>query len=163
MHPRADPSSFFPLFSTFEKIEQGIEHSKTLHCIQFQPNESNTTRMRVNTYHTQRQLSNAPFELNHSGSIGFLVSGGGFFGENPLLAVFVNESTQNKYISALKNFRHSSIANSLNTLTLDKRLLMYFQEHSLKDTGARQRQEMSNLICMLFIIYSRLRNELSMS
>eukprot|EP00178_Gracilaria_changii_P016391 TRINITY_DN466_c0_g1_i1.p1 TRINITY_DN466_c0_g1~~TRINITY_DN466_c0_g1_i1.p1 ORF type:complete len:419 (-),score=36.56 TRINITY_DN466_c0_g1_i1:32-1288(-) len=148
---------------SFEEVERHIESLSLLNRHESYHTRFTAYRNPEHNYSSLLTLSTAPFEAEMTLGTNFLVPGDIFFEENPLLSASINESTQIKYTSALANFMNSDIASTPSAMTLDKRLTVYIQERYLHDSRPGQRQEMSNLICMILIMHPCLRSELGMS
>ena len=110
-----------------------------------------------------RSLSDAPFVATYSAHPHQLANADEFFEENPLIAVTLKLSTQTKYAIALENFLSSPVANEATELSLDHRLAIYIQERYLTNPKPGQRQEMSNLVCILALMYLSIKLDLGLA
>ena len=86
-----------------------------------------------------------------------------FFEENRLIAATLKPATQTKYAIALDNFIASTVANEATNLSLDQRLSIYTQERYIANARPGQRQEMSNLICMVTLMYPCVKPDLGIA
>lgn len=117
----------------------------------------------LSDFPTIRALARAPFSSTVYQNCDFLISAEEYFEDNPLIATTLNIATQNKYITAYERFRSSEIADVTDDITFDQRIAAYIQMRFNRCSRPGVRQEMSNLICMLVIMYPNLKTELGLS
>ena len=86
-----------------------------------------------------------------------LVCAEDFFEDNPLIAATLQPRTQQKYSTALENFRASPYANLPRNFPLDHSLCLYIQDSFTRNPKPGNRQEMVNLISVIHIMYPSLR------
>ena len=115
------------------------------------------------TFNTIRTLSAAPFFRTYSPQPQYLASAEEFFEENPLIAATLKPTTQTKYAIALESFKASTVANDPTHLSRDQRLAIHIQERYIANPGPGQRQEMSNLICIVALMYPSVKQDLGLA
>ena len=80
-----------------------------------------------------------------------------FFEDNPLIAATLQSRTQQKYGVALENLRTSTFASISSALPLDHRLYIYIHGSYTKNSNPGNRQEMTNLLSIILIMYPSLQ------
>lgn len=86
----------------------------------------------------------------------FVICAEDFFEDKPVIAATLQPRTQQKYSTALENFRTSPCANLSCDLLTDHCLCLYIQNAFTRNPTLGNRQEMFNLICIILIIYPSL-------
>ena len=116
-----------------------------------------------NLFSTIRALCKAPFAEIYTAANDYLIPGEAFFEDNPLIAATLNASTKHKYALALERFRDLTSHVDDVPLSLDHRIAIYIQDQFLQNPLAGRRQEMSNLLCMILVMYPTLKDKLGIS
>ena len=137
--------------------------STGVHPKPYQRNQTTSQALFPSTFNTIRTLSAAPFFRTYSPQPQYLASAEEFFEENLLIAATLKPTTQTKYAIALENFKASTVANDPTHLSLDQRLAIHIQERYIANPRPGQRQEMSNLICIVALMYPSVKQDLGLA